>query len=78
VNGPEIVVLSVIALWLVIAAVVIGYPLVTGRIRVGLDPVSREDDPQAFWKAYRLSTSLFMGVSIAAGFFVHWVLHSKP
>jgi hypothetical protein len=78
VNGPEIVVLSLATLWLIIAADVIGYPLVAGRIKVGLDPVSRDDEPRAFWKAYVLSTALFLGVSIAAGFFAHWILLSKP
>ena len=41
-NGLEIVVLSITVLWLLIAAVVIGYPLIAGQIRVGLSPVSRE------------------------------------
>ena len=68
-KGPEIVIWSVIALWLIIAAVVIGYPLIAGRMRVGLDSVSREDDPRAFWNAYVFSTTLFVGVSIAAGLF---------
>ena len=77
-NGPQLVVLSIVALWLSIAVVVIGYPLVAGRIRVGLDPVSREDEPQAFWKAYVFSTILFIAVSIAAGFFMHLVVHWKP
>jgi len=77
-NGPEIVGLSVIALWLIIAAVVIGYPLITGRIRVGSDPVSKENNPKAFWSAYVVSTTLFLGVSIAAGFFVRSILHLKP
>jgi hypothetical protein len=77
-NGPEIVFLSVIALWLIIAAVVIGYPLITGRIRVGLDPVSRKNDPRAFWNAYLFSSSLFLGVSIAAGFFLRSIVHWKP
>lgn len=73
-NGPKIIVFSIIAFWLIIAAVVIGYPLVTGRIRAGFDPVSRENDPQAFWKAYVFSTTLFIAVSVAAGFFVHSIL----
>ena len=68
-NGPKI-----IALWLIIAVVVIGYPLISGRIRVGLAPVSRGDDPQAFWKAYVISTTLFLVVSIAAGIFVRSIL----
>ncbi len=76
-NGLEIVVLSISALWLFIAAVVIGYPLIAGQIRVGLDPVSREDDPQAFWKAYVFSTTLFLAMSIAAWFFMHFILHLR-
>jgi hypothetical protein len=75
VKAPEIVIGSVIVLWLTIAAVVIGYPVITGSIRVGLDTVSREDDPQAFWKAYVFSTTMFLAVSIAAGLFVHSILH---
>ncbi|GLQ48353.1 hypothetical protein GCM10007862_34040 [Dyella lipolytica] len=74
-KGPEIIVLSIIALWLTVAAVVIGYPIVTGRMRVGLDPVSRENDPQAFWKAYAFSTTLFLAASVSAGFFVYSILH---
>lgn len=74
-KAPEIVIGSVIVLWLTIAAVVIGYPVITGSIRVGLDTVSREDDPQAFWKAYVFSTTMFLAVSIAAGLFVHSILH---
>ena len=74
-KAPEIVIGSVIVLWLSIAAVVIGYPVITGSIRVGLDTVSREDDPQAFWKAYVFSTTMFLAVSIAAGLFVHSILH---
>ncbi|MFC3653117.1 hypothetical protein ACFONN_16275 [Dyella humi] len=73
-NGPKIVVLSIIVLWLTIAVIVIGYPLIAGRIKVGLDPVSRDNDPQAFWKAYVFSTTLFIAVTIAAGFFVHSIL----
>ena len=73
-KSPEIVVWSIIALWLIIAVVVIGYPVVTGRIRVGSDPVSRDDDPRAFWSAYIFSTVLFLVVSIAAGFFAHSIL----
>lgn len=75
--GPKIIVLFAIVLWLTIAAVVIGYPLLTGRIRAGLDTVNRESDPQAFWKAYVYSTALFIGVSVAAGFFLHSMLHWK-
>ena len=77
-TGPEIVILIIIGAWLIIAAIVIGYPLITGRIRVGLDPVSRENDPQAFWNAYIFSTILFLSISIAVGFFMRAILHWKP
>lgn len=77
-NGPELIFLSVATVWLTVAAVVIGYPLVTGRMRVGLDTVSREDDPPVFWRAYVISTTLFVAVSIAAGLFVGSILHWKP
>jgi hypothetical protein len=76
-HGPELVFLSIIVLWLAVAAIVIGYPLVAGRIRAGLDTFSRADDPQQFWKAYLSSTTLFLGVSIAAAFFLHSILHWK-
>lgn len=57
---------AVLLPWLVVAAIVIGYPLVTGRIRVGgpgATPITRDDDPEAFWKAYALSTGLFIVIS---------------
>lgn len=73
-SGPKIIILSISAVWLIIAVIVLGYPLITGSIRVGFDPVSREDDPQAFWKAYVFSNTLFLGVSIAAGLFVRSIL----
>lgn len=77
-TGPEAIILIIVGAWLTIAAIVIAYPLFTGRIRVGLDPVSRENDPQAFWNAYIFSTILFVGVSIVAGFFMRAMLHWKP
>lgn len=64
----------VIAAWLVVAVVVIAYPLVAGRIRVGLETVHRDDDAGAFWKAYAVSTVLFVCVSIAAGLFLRSIL----
>jgi hypothetical protein len=64
----------VAGLWLIVAVVVIGYPLRSGQIRVGLDPVSRYTDPNAFWTAYIISTVLFLVVSIAVGFFVRSIL----
>jgi len=64
----------VVGLWLIVAVVVIGYPLRSGQIRVGLDPVSRYTDSNAFWTAYIISTVLFLVVSIAGGFFVRSIL----
>ena len=64
----------VAGLWLIVAVVVIGYPLRSGQIRVGLDPVSRYTDPNAFWTAYIISTVLFLVVSIAVGFFFRSIL----
>ena len=64
----------VVGLWLIVAVVVIGYPLRSGQIRVGLDPVSRYTDPNAFWTAYIISTVLFLVVSIAVGFFFRSIL----
>jgi hypothetical protein len=71
---PRTVLYLVAGLWLLVAAVVVGYPLRSGRIRVGLDPVSRETAPKAFWTAYAVSTSLFLAVSIGVGFFVRSIL----
>jgi hypothetical protein len=53
------------------------YPLFTGRIKAGLDPVSRENDPEAFWNAYIFSTVLFLAVSIVMGFFVRGILRGR-
>lgn len=58
--------LAILLPWLMTAAIVIGYPLVAGRIRVGgpsATPITREDDPEKFWKAYALSTGLFIVIS---------------
>lgn len=73
--NPEIVLMFIACLWVIIAAVVIGYPLMTGRIRSGLTTLYRETDPQAFWRAYTLSTILFVGVSVVAVLFLHAILH---
>ena len=63
------------ALWLLIAAVVIGYPLRTGAIRVGLTPVSRDSNPRDFWAGLNaISTGLFLAVSVAVGLFVRSIL----
>lgn len=76
--GPQIVLMSIAGVWVIIAAVVIGYPLITGQIRSGLTTLSRETDPQAFWRTYMVSTLLFLGVSAAAVFFLHSILHRSP
>jgi hypothetical protein len=69
-----LILFAVIAGWLLITAVVVGYPLLKGQMKVGLDPVSRETDPQKFWTAYLTSTALFLGFSVAVGFFVRAIL----
>jgi hypothetical protein len=60
----------VVGVWLLVAVVVVVYPLRTGQIRVGVDPVSRETDPKAFWGAYIISTLLFLVISAAVGLFM--------
>ncbi len=62
------VIYLVVAAWLLVAVVVVGYPLRSAQIRVGLDPISRDTAPKAFWTAYIISTVLFLAVSIAVGF----------
>ena len=64
----------VLGVWVFVTAIVIGYPLRTGQIRVGLDPVSRKAAPKAFWTAYIISTVLFIAVSLAVAFFVRAIL----
>ena len=76
-KGSETVLYIVIGVWLLIAAIVIGYPLITGQIKAGLDPISRESDPEAFWNAYIFSTVLFLAVSIVMGFFVRGILRGR-
>jgi hypothetical protein len=72
---PKIVLIPIACLWVIVAAVVIGYPLMTGRVRSGLTTLSRETDPQAFWRAYMLSTILFLSISVAAVLFLHAIFH---
>jgi hypothetical protein len=72
--SPETFIYLAAAVWLLIAAVVIGYPLRTGIIRVGRNPVSRDSTPGDFWRAYVISTALFLAVSIALGLFVRSIL----
>jgi hypothetical protein len=71
---PRVISYLVVGVWLLVAVVVIAYPLRTGKIRVGLDPVSRTSAPKAFWSAYIASTVLFLTVSVAVGFFVRSIL----
>jgi len=59
--------------WLLVAPIVIGYPLVAGKIRMGgpgSDPITREGDPRAFWSVYALSTGLFLAISAAVAWFI--------
>jgi len=71
---PRIIHYLVVGVWLLVAVVAIAYPLRTGKIRVGRDPVSRASAPRAFWSAYIASTVLFLAVSVAVGFFVRSIL----
>ena len=71
---PRAVIYLVVGVWLLVAVVVIGYPLRAGKIRVGLNPVNRSSAPKAFWYAYITSTALFLVVSVAVGLFVHSIL----
>lgn len=71
---PKTIIYLVVGVWLFVAVVVVGYPLLTGKIRVGLDPVSKNSAPKAFWYAYIISTVLFLAVSVAVGLFVHSIL----
>jgi hypothetical protein len=71
---PGAIIYLVVGVWLLVAVVVVGYPLCTGRIRVGLDPVSRTLAPKAFWYAYIISTGLFLAVSVAVVLFVRSIL----
>ncbi|MGA8707726.1 MAG: hypothetical protein WB646_12140 [Steroidobacteraceae bacterium] len=68
------VVYFVACLWLIVAVIVIGYPLRTGQIRAGLNPVRRDTAPAAFWAAYSISTVLFLAVSVTIGCFVRSML----
>jgi hypothetical protein len=52
-----------------IIAIFIGYPLIKGQMKVGLDPVSRNLDPQRFWTAYAISTIMFIAFSV-----VVWII----
>jgi len=60
----------VIGTWALTAAVVVGYPLLSGKIRRGSSSISRDDAPSEFWSAYVMSTGLFLAVSAALGWFV--------
>jgi hypothetical protein len=71
---PRAAVHLVVGVWLLIAIVVVGYPLRTGQIRVGRSPVGRDESPKAFWRAYTVSTALFLAISVAVGFFIRSIL----
>lgn len=71
---PSKIIYLLFGVWLIVAVVVIGYPLRSGQIRVGLDPVNRYTAPGAFWTAYIISTVLYLVVSVAIGFFVRSIL----
>jgi len=71
---PAKVIYFVAGLWLIVAAVVIGYPLCSGQIRVGLNPVRRDTARGAFWTAYAISTAVFLVVSAAAGIFIRAII----
>ncbi|MGO9931870.1 MAG: hypothetical protein ACLPV8_08655 [Steroidobacteraceae bacterium] len=72
--SPRTVIHLVLGMWLLVAVLVIGYPFLSGQIRVGLDRVSRDTAPEAFWSAYIKSTALFLAISVAVGFFVRSIL----
>lgn len=74
--SPEVILairLGLAVVWLLVAAAVIGLPLLTGRIRVGgpdASPIGRRTDPQGFWSTYALSTGLFLVISLGIAWFV--------
>lgn len=72
--SPRVVIYLIVGVWLFIAAIVVGYPLRSGQIRVGLDPIYRSTAPQSFWTAYIISTVLFLAVSVATGLILHVIL----
>jgi hypothetical protein len=61
-------------LWLLVAVVVVIYPLRIGTIRAGRAPISKAADPGAFWRAYIVSTVLFFAMSIVAAILVRSIL----
>ncbi len=71
---PRAIIYLLVGVWLLVAVVVVGYPLRTGKIRVGLDPVSQDSAPKAFSYAYIISTALFLAVSLAVGLLVRSIL----
>ena len=71
---PKTFIYLIVGVWLLVAVVVIGYPLRRGQIRAGLDPISRDTAPRIFWTAYIVSTVLFLVVSVGVGFFVRSIL----
>ncbi len=72
--GPKQILAAIFGLWLIVAVVVVAYPLRSGQMRVGFDQVRRDSAPRAFWTAYIVSTGLFFAVSLAIGLFVKFLL----
>jgi hypothetical protein len=72
--SPKAISYLLVGVWLLIAVVIITYPLRTGKIRVGLDPVSRASAPKPFWRAYIISTALFLALSVAIWAFVRSIV----
>jgi hypothetical protein len=65
--------LALKVLWLGIALLVCGYPLLTGRMRMGKtgsSPLLRQSNPRGFWTAYAISTGLFLLASGGAAWFL--------
>jgi hypothetical protein len=71
---PRVVIWLLASVWLLVTAIVVGYPLCRGQIRVGLDPVRRDTAPKSFWSAYLVSTILFIAISGAVALVLRAVL----
>lgn len=71
---PRMVMSLIGGVWLFVTVIVVGYPLCTGKIRVGLYAVYRDAAPKAFWTNYIISTVLFITLSLAVGVFLRVVM----
>ncbi len=59
--------------WLLLTAIVVGYPLLAGRIRMGgpdSDPITRDGSPSTFWFAYGTSTTIWIAITAALAWFI--------